>query len=121
MKITRLVPHAQLPTRTTGIGYDIYSAEGYVVQPGERVVISTGLKVSLPQGYYGTLFSKTGITIKHGVTVTGLLEPGYEGELKVVLFNFDRKSFVVRQGYRVAELVVAPCVTPDPVEIVPDN
>jgi len=102
-----LVPHAVAPT-ATATGYDVYSAESYVVQPGERCVVSTGIKLKIPDGYYGTLVSKTGIMIKHGVEVGAtLVEPGYDGELKVVLFNRDRRAFVVRPGYRVAQLVLS--------------
>jgi dUTP pyrophosphatase len=53
------------------------------------------------------LAAKTGILIKHGVEVgSGIIEPGYDGELKVVLINHDRRAFVVRPGYRVAQLVL---------------
>lgn len=106
MQVTRLVPHAQLPTPST-VGYDLYSAESYVVQPGDRCVISTGISVNIPDGFYGMLAAKTGILIKHGVEVgSGIIEPGYDGELKVVLINHDRRAFVVRPGYRVAQLVL---------------
>lgn len=124
MQYQRLVPHAQAPTPTQ-YGYDIFSAEGYAIMPGDRVVVSTGIKVQLPQGWYGVLQNKTGITIKHGVTVTGTAEPGYDGELKVVIFNQDRKNtFVIRPGYRVAHLVLQPFGPPLPpvcTETAPDN
>jgi len=98
-------PTATMPQQTS-VGYDIFSAEGYAVMPGERVVVSTGVTVKIPPGHYGVLHPKTGIMIKHGVTVSGIIEPDYMGELKVVLFNQDRKNtFVIRPGYRVASLV----------------
>ena len=117
--VTRLVPHAQMPTRDHGsVGYDIFSAEGYVVLPGERAVVSTGIKIKIPDGFYGVLVPKTGITIKHGIEVgAGIVEPGYDGELKVVLFNHDRKhNFVIRPGYRVAQLILCPYAIPELVE-----
>ena len=121
MQYQRLVPHAQAP-QASAIGYDIFSAEGYAIMPGDRVVVSTGLKVKLPPGYYGVLLPKTGITIKHGVSVSGTLDSTYDGELKVVIFNHDRKNtFVIRPGYRVAELVLQPVASLESTEIAPDN
>lgn len=121
VNVTRLVPHAQLPTRDPGsVGYDIFSAEGYVILPGERAVVSTGIKLKIPDGFYGVLAPKTGITIKHGIEVgAGIIEPGYDGELKVVLFNHDRKhNFVIRPGYRVAQMVLQPYALPQLVECI---
>lgn len=111
MEFTVVSPTATIPQRTS-VGYDIFSSEGYAVMPGERVVVSTGVTAKLPDGHYGVFHPKTGIMIKHGVTVAGTLDPDYTGELKVVVFNHDRKNtFVIRPGYRVASLVVGPMQT----------
>jgi dUTP pyrophosphatase len=114
--VKKLSPHALLPSRGTpgSAGYDIYSAEGYVLLPGHRVVVSTGIQVKLPEGTYGQVAPRSGIAIRHGVDVgAGIIDPDYEGELKVVLFNHDPKNnFIIRPGYRIAQLLLIPYITP---------
>lgn len=108
--VKKLTPHALLPSRATegSAGFDIYSAEGYVLTPGHRVVVSTGIQVKFPEGTYGRVAPRSGIAIRHGVDVgAGVVDPDYEGELKVVLFNHDPKNtFIIRPGYRIAQLIV---------------
>lgn len=110
LKIKKLVPHAIIPTRGTqgSAGLDLTSAEGYVVLPGHRVVVSTGLQIGLPPGVYGRIAPRSGLAVKHGLCVgAGVVDPDYEGEVKVVLFNHDPKqSFVIRPGYRIAQLIL---------------
>jgi len=108
--VKKLTPHALIPSRATdgSAGYDIYSAEGYVLLPGHRVVVSTGIQIRLPEGTYGRVAPRSGIAIKHGIDVgAGVIDPDYEGEVKVVLFNHDPKnSFIIRPGYRIAQLII---------------
>jgi dUTP pyrophosphatase len=115
LAIKKLIPTAITPSRATpgAVGYDLYSTEGYVVQPGARVVVSTGIQIGLPPGVYGRIASRSGLTVKHGIEVgAGVVDPDYQGEVKVVLFNHDPKqSFVIRPGYRVAQLVLEQYVT----------
>ena len=89
-------------------GYDLFSIGDYVVQPGRRVVVSTGLTINLPEGTYGRIEPRTGLAVKHGVGVlAGIIDPDYKDEIKVVLQNHDPdRSFVIRPGYRVAQLVL---------------
>lgn len=110
LKVTKLFPHAQLPSRATpgSAGYDLYSAEGYVVLPQHRVVVSTGIQIALPEGTYGRVAPRSGLAVKHGLDVgAGVIDPDYTGELKVVLFNHDPKqTFIIRPGYRIAQLIL---------------
>lgn len=110
LKVTKIVPHAIVPSRATAgsAGYDLYSAEGYVVLPQHRVVVSTGIQIALPEGTYGRIAPRTGLAVKHGLDVgAGVVDPDYTGELKVVLFNHDPKqTFIIRPGYRVAQLIL---------------
>ena len=115
LNVTKLVDHAIIPT-PGGAGFDIYSSDGYLLLPGHRVVVSTGISIQLPPGTFGRLASRPGLAVKHGLIVgADVIDPDYTGELKVVLFNHDtRNPFVIRPGYRIAQLVVqsfhAPCV-----------
>jgi len=120
LNVTKLVPHATLPTRATAAaaGYDLFSTDNYVVLPGRRVVVSTGVSVSLPPGCYGRIAPRSGLAVKHGLdTLAGVIDPDYTGEVKVVLQNLDPQPFVIRPGYRIAQLILEQCVTPEVVEV----
>ena len=119
--VTRLTPNASLPARGTpgAAGYDLYSTDGYVVLPGHRVVVSTGIAVQLPPGTYGRIAPRSGLAVKHGLdTLAGVIDPDYTGELKVVLVNTDmRIPFVIKPGYRVAQLILENYTHVDVVEV----
>lgn len=121
LQVKRLTDNAIIPLRATpgSVGYDLYSTEEYVLLPGNRVVVSTGVQIGLPPGTYGRIAPKSGQSVKHGIHVgAGVIDRDYSGELKVVLFNLDRqKSFVIRPGYRIAQLVLEKVETPDVVEV----
>jgi dUTP pyrophosphatase len=112
LNVYKLVPTAISPVHSSegSSGYDLFSADSYIVLPGQRVVVSTGVSVELPPGTYGRIESRVGLAVKHGVTVgAGLVDPDYKDELKVVLFNHDtRNPFVIRPGYRIAQLILQP-------------
>ena len=109
-KVQKLVPTAVIPTRGTpgAAGYDLYSTDGFIIMPGHRVVIPTGLAIQLPVGTYGRIAPRSGLAVKHGVDVlAGVVDPDYTGELKVVLVNTDlRRAFMIRPGYRIAQLIL---------------
>lgn len=120
LNVTKLVPHAILPARATegAAGFDIFASDGYILLPGHRVVVSTGISIQLPFGTYGRLASRSGLAVKHGLSVgADVIDPDYKGELKVVLFNHDARSpFVIRPGYRIAQLIVQQHFIPEVVE-----
>lgn len=121
LKFQKLVPDALPPTRATSgsAGYDLHAVEGYVLTPHHRVVVSTGLRISLPPGTYGRIAPRSGLAVKHGLDVgAGVVDPDYTGELKVVLFNHDdHQTFIIRPGYRIAQLIVEPFQAPDVEEV----
>jgi len=110
LNVTRLVPHAVLPSHGTAgsAGYDLYSTDGYVVLPGHRVVVSTGISVGLPPGTYGRIAPRSGLAVKHGLdTLAGVIDPDYSDEVRVVLVNTDmRIPFIIKPGYRIAQLIL---------------
>jgi dUTP pyrophosphatase len=110
LNVTKLVQNAQLPVRATAdsAGYDLFSTDNYVVLPGRRVVVSTGISVQLPPGTYGRIAPRSGLAVKHGLdTLAGVIDPDYTGEIKVVLQNLDmNQPFVIRPGYRIAQLIL---------------
>lgn len=110
--IQRLDPELPLPTRQhdTDAGYDLVAAIDLDLAPGQRALVPTGIAIAIPRGYAGFVQPRSGLAIKHGVSIVntpGLIDSGYRGELKVVLINTDpREVFAVRRGERIAQLVV---------------
>ena len=108
----RLVPGACEPTRAHAgdAGYDLRSVESLSLRPGERAVVRTGISVAIPEGYAGLVLPRSGLAVKHGVSLVntpGLIDSGYRGELRVPLINHDRKeTFEVEAGMRIAQLVL---------------
>lgn len=97
---------------TTGAaGMDVLAAEALVLQPGERHAVATGLMLAIPDGYEIQVRPRSGLALKHGVTVPntpGTIDSDYRGELKVILINHGRQAFAVARGERIAQLVLAP-------------
>ena len=92
-------------------GMDVVSAEDVDLAPGARHAVATGLSVAIPAGYEIQVRPRSGLALKHGVTVPntpGTIDSDYRGELKVILINHGSNSFSIRRGDRVAQLVVAP-------------
>jgi dUTP pyrophosphatase len=106
----KLRPDAIIPSKATAgsVGLDLHSVEPYVILPGQRVVVSTGLQVFLPDGVYGRIAPRSGLAVKHGLNVgAGVIDPDYTGEIRVVLFNHDENTpFIIRPGYRIAQLIL---------------
>lgn len=127
ISFTKLREDAIIPSKATpgAIGLDLHSVESYVVFPGQRVVVSTGVKAHIPEGggVYGRIAPRSGLAVKHGLDVgAGVVDPGDQSEIRVVLFNHDdHRPFVIRPGYRIAQLILERAVDPiDVVELEPD-
>jgi dUTP pyrophosphatase len=112
------LPHGldlPLPAYATGgaAGMDIVSAEDVVIAPGARHAVATGLAVAIPQGFEIQVRPRSGLALKHGITVPnapGTIDSDYRGEVKAILINHGAEPFEIRRGDRVAQLVVAPVV-----------
>ena len=110
--IKRLDPSVPLPLYAKGgdAGADIVSAVDITLAPGERALVPTGISIALPDGYVALVHPRSGLAIKHGVTMVnapGTVDAGYRGELKLILINHDRSESVsFKRGDRVAQLVI---------------
>ena len=96
-------------------GMDVVAAidEDLVIAPGDRKAVSTGLAFALPSGYEMQVRPRSGLALRHGVTVAnapGTIDSDYRGEVKVLLVNLGSESHTIKRGDRVAQLVVAPVV-----------
>ena len=105
----------ELPEYATdgAAGMDVLAAEDVTLAPGARHAVATGLAVAIPPDYEIQVRPRSGLALKHGVTVLntpGTIDSDYRGELKVILINLGDTDFAVRRGDRVAQLVLAPVV-----------
>jgi dUTP pyrophosphatase len=106
--------HHALPSYSTPLsaGMDIRAnlEEPITLQPGERRLIPTGLFIALPEGYEAQIRPRSGLAIKHGITVLnspGTIDADYRGEVGIILINHSDKAFVIEDGERVGQMVVA--------------
>ena len=114
IEILRL-PHGDglpLPTKATegSAGFDIASAEDGELEPGERRLFATGFAVAIPPGYEIQIRPRSGLALKHGVTLPNTpatIDSDYRGELKIALINLGRETFQVSRGMRIAQLIAA--------------
>lgn len=109
--ITRLDADLPLPQYAKGgdAGADIYSRIDFTLAPGERTLVPTGIAIALPDGYVALVHPRSGLAIKHGVTMVnapGTVDAAYRGELQCILINHDPKESVsFKRGDRIAQLV----------------
>ena len=92
-------------------GVDLFSTIDHTLQPGARVLVPTGLKMAIPEGYEGQVRPRSGLAARDGVTVLnapGTVDSDYRGEVKVILVNHGREPISFARGERIAQLVVAP-------------
>lgn len=102
----------ELPSYATpgSAGMDLRSSERIVIRAGETALVPTGLFMEIPFGYEGQVRPRSGLALKHGITVPntpGTIDSDYRGELKVILMNLGKADFVVEPGDRIAQLVFA--------------
>lgn len=115
VKVTRLAsnPDLPLPARQSAhaAGYDVASAEpDFVLAPGERRAVATGLAFALPEGYEMQVRPRSGLALRYGITLPnapGTIDADYRGELKVILQNGGGEPVTIRRGERIAQLVFA--------------
>jgi len=115
IRIKRLHPRAELPAYAHGpeedAGMDLRAVADVVLEPGVPQAVPTGLAVEIPPGWEGQVRPRSGLALKHAISMPnapGTIDPGYRGELKVILINLGREPYRVRAGDRIAQLVIAP-------------
>jgi dUTP pyrophosphatase len=114
----QVLPHGSglsLPSYATpdSAGVDLPAALGadLALAPGERAAVPTGIAIALPQGYEAQVRPRSGLALKHGITVLnspGTIDADYRGEIQIILINLGRETVMITRGQRVAQLVVAP-------------
>lgn len=115
IRVKRL-PHGDgldLPTYETdgAAGMDVQSAEDYVLAPGARHAVATGLAFAIQKGFEVQVRPRSGLALKKGITclnTPGTIDSDYRGEVKVILANFGAEPFEIKRGDRIAQFVIAP-------------
>jgi dUTP pyrophosphatase len=108
-------------------GADLVAAEAVRLEPGERALVGTGVRVALPDGHVAFVVPRSGLAAKHGITVVnapGTVDAGYRGEIKVALLNTDaREAFDIAVGDRIAQIIVMPVPRARfiPVDVLPES
>ena len=122
LRVKRLAETAVLPSyaHPNDAGLDLHAAVDTVIEPGQAASISTAIAVELPPGTEAQVRPRSGLALKHAVTVLnapGTIDEGYRGEVGVVLINHGHTAFRVERGMRIAQLVVQPRLAIDIVEV----
>ena len=114
VQIQRLDPDLPLPVpaHLGDAGLDVYAREDAIIPArGGRLLMPTGVAVAIPHGYMGLAVPRSGLALKHGITLVntpGIIDSGYRGELKVVMINTDPEhDYEVKRGDRVAQLIIS--------------
>ncbi|MGB0935651.1 MAG: dUTP diphosphatase [Alphaproteobacteria bacterium] len=117
LQITQLEHGKNLPLPKYGTvdaaGFDLTAGitRDLVIEPSRRALIPTGICIAIPRGYEGQIRPRSGLSLKHGITVLnapGTIDADYRGEIQVVLINLSDTPFTVTRGMRVAQMVIAP-------------
>src|SRR5438046_272957 len=114
IRIKRLVPHAILPAYAHGphedAGMDLHAVEEVTLEPGVPQTVGTGLTVEIPAGYEAQVRPRSGLALKHAITLPnapGTIDPGYRGEIRVILLNLGAAPYTIHAGDRIAQMIVA--------------
>jgi dUTP pyrophosphatase len=112
IRIKKLHADAILPSYAHGAqedaGMDLRAVERVVLSPGAAQAVPTGIAIELPSGSEAQVRPRSGMALKHSVTVNfGTIDPGYRGEIRVIMFNLGREDYTVQKGDRIAQLIVS--------------
>lgn len=114
IKIKRLHADAQIPRYAHGpledAGMDLQAVEDVTLEPQVAKLVPTGLSIEVPQGYEAQLRPRSGLALKHAITLPNspaTIDPGYRGEVKVILLNLGKQPYQVTKGDRIAQMVIA--------------
>ncbi len=124
LQVQRVVEDVKVPSyaHEGDAGMDLYAAEEYVLKPGERKLINTGIKIALPVGYEAQIRPKSGLALKHGISIVntpGTVDSGYRGLVGVIAINHGSEDFKIEKNQKIAQMIINKVETAE-VEEVPD-
>ncbi|WP_180539133.1 dUTP diphosphatase [Nevskia soli] len=113
-RIQRLHPDARIPKYAHGpeedAGMDLHATEAILLEPGRPALVPTGIAIELPSGFEAQIRPRSGLALKHAITLPNspaTIDPGYRGEIRVILLNLGREAYQIRPGDRIAQMVIA--------------
>lgn len=116
IQIKRLNPNAKLPIRakTGDAAYDLFALESEQIMPGQRKLIKTGIAMAIPEGFYGRIAERSGLSLKQGLKVGGgVVDSSYRGDVGVIAFNLsqgdENEVIQISAGDRIAQLIIERC------------
>ena len=127
MDVPIIAPHVPAYAHPGDAGADLVSTEALRLEPGQRALVGTGVRIALPDGYVAFVVPRSGLATKHGITIVnspGTVDAGYRGEIKATLLNTDsEQAYDIGVGDRIAQLVVMPVSRARfvPVEALPES
>ena len=110
LRVKRISVEAKLPVyqHPGDAGMDLFAAEEVMLGAGEVKAVPTGIKVAIPEGYVGLIWDKSGISLQGVHRLAGVVDAGYRGEVKVVMVNLGKESYVFKKGQKVAQMLIQP-------------
>lgn len=119
ISIKKLNPLAKIPKQAniSDAGFDLYPVVSYWIKSGERNIVKIGIAISIPDGYYGRIAPRSGLSVKFGLQVlAGVIDSGYLGEIGVVIYNSGNEDYIVSPNQAIAQLIIEKCHAVDWVE-----
>ena len=120
LKVVRWSKNASLPTKGSSMsaGHDLYSAQDVIVPARGKRLISTDIEIILPPGSYGRIAIRSGLALHHHLSVqAGVIDPDYDGIIRVLLFNHSNQDFFIYKGDRIAQIICEQARFPKVIEM----
>ena len=109
IKVKRINSDAVIPSyaKDGDAGFDLHSTEEKILASGEKAVIKTGIKMEIPNGYFGSIRDRSGLAAKYSLhCLAGGVDSGYRGEIGVVMINLGKEEFKINKGDRIAQMLI---------------
>ncbi len=120
VKIKKIKDDAKIPTyaHIGDAGMDLYSTQDIVVKEGERVKVSTGVAMEIPDGFVGLVWDKSGLSVNYGLkTLGGVIDSCFRGEIIVGVINLSNDDYCIEKGHKIAQMLIQKVELPDVVEV----
>ena len=109
VRIKKIHYDAVIPSyaHTGDAAFDLKSVGDYLIGPGERTVVKTGLQIEIPEGYWGNIRDRSGMAAKYGIHIlAGVIDSNYRGEVGVVMANLGKENYSVNRGDKIAQMII---------------
>lgn len=119
LRVVKLNENALIPVRGSkyAAGLDLFVCRDITISPGKIVKAPTGIAVSIPQGYYGRVAPRSGLSLRGIDVLAGVVDSDYRGEISVILINLSDEEVVFTTGSKIAQLIITSCLIIDPIEV----